>query len=624
MEDQLNASIEEGISSSSFWGSKVWSANRREIQSEDYQGILSRTTDAHKALLRSPQPGGGEGPRVHDAIKGDVETGRIGATSPPDDGEGSAGGEVETASTSTGSAASVRERDGFECKGLPWQQQSKRYYVWILPFTVFSFVASLAPAYWIIYRVYMNWTPDTWRTLLEIIPPPLAVFGCFLASAFVAITYIYHFFRFRGSEQVPEILAPNTEPLTHVVIVCSYKEPIEVLMRTFDSIAGQRGLRKPPIAVLAAEARDPTWRSSFDHIERACKDRLGELIFTEHTLLEGEAAGKSANENFAAREVQRLFAVERNIDPFKVMITIVDADSVLSSSYLAHVEAAFYEQPDGRRLLYNGPLNVYRNFAEADLLVQALELMRCHQDTFHGLFTVNYPYSNYSLTLGFASEIGYWTPDVMPEDIHSVNRAMTNSFGSRTTVTIPSFICNDLVETFSDRYKQAKRHQYGSVTELAWTGSLFKNMGLRLVPWWTVFSSEAARPGSFLSTVGCVIAACMEFPVMCWVALHFSLVPSYARFLLGLAGFVAGWSWLWFWVAEFTLWQTLLKQFPIERPSVFRWLLLVLLLPALNMINRIAFLILPTADAMFHAVFVGDLAYVCAPKGGPVARCEDL
>ena len=38
-----------------------------------------------------------------------------------------------------------------------------------------------------------------------------------------------------------------------------------------------------------------------------------------------------------------------------------------------------------------------------------------------------YPYSNYSLTLGFAAEIGFWTPDSMPEDIHTANKAQPGS-----------------------------------------------------------------------------------------------------------------------------------------------------------------------------------------------------
>jgi len=399
-----------------------------------------------------------------------------------------------------------------------------------------------------------------------------------------------------------------------VVIVCSYKEPLEVLSRTFESIAAQEGLHRRPIAVLAAESRDPTWRESFGQLQAEVGDRC-RLQFSEHVLTDDEAAGKSSNENWAAREIYRELVIEQGLDPFQIMVTIVDADSILSLSYLAHVEASARAQPDGRRLVYNGPLNVYRNFADASLLVQCLELVRCHQDTFHSMFSVPYPYSNYSLSLGFAAEIGFWTPDNMPEDIHTVNKAMVNSFGSRTTVTIPAIICNDMVTTVADRYQQAKRHQWGSVSEVAWLASLYLDMGLPFPTWWTVFCTETNRAGSYLSTMACLALTIIEAMLLFILNRHFSILPDRLRQALAMGAMFVAWQWLCFWAVEFAMWRTQFRQFPMKRPSAFRWLMIILCMPFASAVNKLIFLIIPTLHAVYHATFIGELAYVCAPKG---------
>uniref|UniRef100_A0A7S2JNP7 Glycosyltransferase 2-like domain-containing protein n=1 Tax=Zooxanthella nutricula TaxID=1333877 RepID=A0A7S2JNP7_9DINO len=450
--------------------------------------------------------------------------------------------------------------------------------------------------------------------------------ACLLASVSMLstlATYVYHWFRFSRTEALHAIEILELEaapPLTHVVVVCAYSEPLEVLERTFESIAAQRGLQNNPIAVLASEARDHTRHNSFAHLQSITKGRLS-ICMTEHELEEGEPAGKASNENFAVRAVHRKLIDDLGLDPFEVIITIADADSVFSETYLAQVGTAYCNEPDGRRLIYKGPLNVYRNFSDAGLLVQSLELARCHADAFHGLFSVPYPYSNYSLALGFASEIGFWTPDAMPEDIHTANKAIVNSFGSRTTVLVNAVICNDLVPTIGERYAQAKRHQWGSLTELAWVVALWTETGLRFPAWWAVFASESQRSGSLPSAV--MALACYVQVSICvyFVGVQGQVLPAHVRPLLWAAGVSVLWSWIWFWVAELAYWNTVMRQFPAQRPSACRWALLVLASPLAYVVNNVLFFILPTLHALCHAAFAGhELVYRTAPKGDAARR----
>jgi len=306
---------------------------------------------------------------------------------------------------------------------------------------------------------------------------------------------------------------------------------------------------------------------------------------------------------------------EQGNDPFEVMVTIVDADSILSNTYLAHTEASFRNQRDGRRLIYNGPLNVYRNFADANLFVQSHELIRCHGDLFHDPLSSYMPQSNYSLTLGLCHEIDFWTPDVMPEDIHTCNKVKLNNFGSLSTVAIPAIICNDLVTSFKDRYTQAKRHQYGSVTEFAWVVSLYKVRKLSLQAWAAVLLGELGRPGSFLDVAQTLVGFVFKYFIMAFIANHWADFPNKVKLLLIMAFMGTVWKYVLFWLAEFLVWDHLMRQFPVKRPSLLRWCLLVISMPVLFPVCEFVFFIWATMDGLWHITFKGELAYVCAPKG---------
>jgi hypothetical protein len=202
----------------------------------------------------------------------------------------------------------------------------------------------------------------------------------------------------------------------------------------------------------------------------------------------------------------------------------------------------------------------------------------------------------------------------MPEDIHAANRAMLNSFGSRTTVPIPSIICNDLVVQFADRYTQAKRHHYGSISEFAWMMSLFRAK-FDFHAWWQIFQAEIGRPGSFVSIAIDLSSKFMKV-FICYVFLaHWSMLTWKTRLYVGCGLAASVWQHFWFVMAEGILWNTLLDQFPIKKPSLGRWLLLVITMPLMSFINSIVFTVVPTLDCLWQITFKGELVYVCAPKG---------
>jgi cellulose synthase/poly-beta-1,6-N-acetylglucosamine synthase-like glycosyltransferase len=283
-------------------------------------------------------------------------------------------------------------------------------------------------------------------------------------------------------------ILPADRRLVHAVIVTQYKEPLEVLDATIESLA-QSTLAHSTVVVLACEDRDGNADSVFQVLEGKYGHYFRDMIKTSHILEPGEIAGCSSNENFAARKVYE-YAVGECLDPFNVMVTICDADSLFDPVYLEHVEAEFWRTPGGQRAIYDAPINTYRNLRECNLLVQATEISRCQDGLFSGL-SFRPAQSNYSLTLGFAQEINFWDPSNTSEDFHTTLKAMAHTGqGEAVVVRIWSLILNDSVTGFQDRWTQAKRHMWG-IEECAWTFEVFRH--LRFIRWLNIFGMTVTR-----------------------------------------------------------------------------------------------------------------------------------
>jgi hypothetical protein len=106
------------------------------------------------------------------------------------------------------------------------------------------------------------------------------------------------------------------------------------------------------------------------------------------------------------------------------MVTKVDADSVFAPRYLEQLAAAYDRQIDGRRVLYKGPFNGYRNYEESSWLICAEAVALTHADTFIHSETY-FTFANVSATLGFCQELGFWGPtDEISEDYAQTWKAM--------------------------------------------------------------------------------------------------------------------------------------------------------------------------------------------------------
>jgi hypothetical protein len=115
---------------------------------------------------------------------------------------------------------------------------------------------------------------------------------------------------------------------------------MEVLDATVQSLS-ESTLALSTIVILACEERDPHAQETFEILYERYAEYFRDFIKTSHTLAPGEIAGCSSNENYAARQTYK-YALKNGIDPWNVMLTICDADSLFDEVYLEHVEAEYW------------------------------------------------------------------------------------------------------------------------------------------------------------------------------------------------------------------------------------------------------------------------------------------
>lgn len=393
--------------------------------------------------------------------------------------------------------------------------------------------------------------------------------------------------------------------LVHAVIVCNYKEPLEVLRATVASLADNT-LSSSTIVVLACEARDEKAESVFQTLSTEFHSSFRNFIKTSHTLAQGEIAGKSSNENYACRELYKMVVEQEGLDPFQVMVTTCDADSLFDTVFLEQVEAEYCRMPNGSRFLYNSPINTYRNLPDCHWLVKSFEIRRCQYDLFSGL-SFRPTQSNYSLTLGFAHELNFWDPTNTSEDFHTTLKAMaTTGKGSDVVVRVWSLILNDSVTGLYDRWVQAKRHMWG-IEEVTFTVSLFPV--IRITTWLAMFGRVASQMfGVCIPGMVCLFF----FPVR---QVLVSLRPETQVLLAACWCCSVVYDWIKALLREFLLYHLVLgNRHLMMKRTVGEWLQLFTIWPLLAEASCIVFATMATWRMLVHAIRHDTLAYVTAPK----------
>lgn len=293
-----------------------------------------------------------------------------------------------------------------------------------------------------------------------------------LRSAQLGIGSIVGYFRLRKAERTDWLAMASTQPgfdsLQHLVLIPTYKESDEVLSETLDHIAAQEFPRERVSIVLAFEARDTGAPARAKRLLDKYRPTFGHMWALFHIQQPGDMPGKSSNLAWAAPRARTLI-MRAGIDPATVLATVCDADSRLHAKYFSNLAYAHLSDPGRADRLYQPALLFHANL---DRLPPPLRATNSAYSAW-SLARLNFGQrlvlqSTYSLPLELCHAVGYWDPEVIPEDSRICFKVLQHS-GARAQVT-PIFLPvradaaegSTPWETVKAHYQQIRRWAWGA------------------------------------------------------------------------------------------------------------------------------------------------------------------
>ena len=184
----------------------------------------------------------------------------------------------------------------------------------------------------------------------------LVLLVCMLNASFTIGKLL--FAKGRKNDQLDEASRRTSDSIIHVFLMAAYKEPIDVILKTVESIKSQTKA-KQILFVVAFEERTPEFDSKCAAIRTFCDGAFLDIIFTRHPYgVEGEIPGKCSNANFAAREaVRQLKQKLPNLDSLdNCLFTTCDTDNLFPTDYCQRLGEEFVRCEKRHEVIWQPPL----------------------------------------------------------------------------------------------------------------------------------------------------------------------------------------------------------------------------------------------------------------------------
>lgn len=259
--------------------------------------------------------------------------------------------------------------------------------------------------------------------------------------------------------------------IKHVVIVPSYNESEKVLEKSLSGFSAQKQIdKKNMIIFLAMEKRSPGCKTRANNLVAKHKNEFGHLSATFHPDgLPGEIRGKASNEAWAAKKAKK-YLDKKDIPLKMVTITSCDSDAIFHKNYFASLTYYFSIEKDRYIKFWQSPIFWYNNLHRVPFPIKMLGIIghAIHLSDLQEPSKLIFNYSCYSLSFKMLHKLGYWHPDIIPEDWHLFLQAFFDNRGKVEVdpIYLPTHIdapeSNTWFGSLNNRYKQCQRHAWGA------------------------------------------------------------------------------------------------------------------------------------------------------------------
>lgn len=271
-------------------------------------------------------------------------------------------------------------------------------------------------------------------------------------------------------ELVPVEGRPSWEEITHLLILPTAFESIDIIQSCVKSVVDDGYPTDRMIVVLAMEGR-----AGDEAIERAkaIEQEFGakfkRFIYTVHPDgIENELKGKGANQAWAAKIVKEKIIDAEGFDYDKILVSVFDIDTIVEPGYFSCLTYKFLTVPEPHRASYQ-PIPLYFNniweapffsrvAASSNTFWQMMQQIRQEK-----LAT----YSSHSMTWRALSDVGFWSTRMVSEDSRIFWHCLCYYKGDYRVeplyfpVSMDITMDESLRKTAKNLYKQQRRWGWG-------------------------------------------------------------------------------------------------------------------------------------------------------------------
>ncbi|MBI4098130.1 MAG: glycosyltransferase family 2 protein [Candidatus Levybacteria bacterium] len=346
-------------------------------------------------------------------------------------------------------------------------------------------------------RIFARYPIKTHRSLLALpgmvswtlilFPVWGSLFIPYAVAYFVLFFDVYWFYRsfslvvtaYIGSKKIKEAEGKNwadmaqslsdIEKVNHIIIIPNYKETEEKLRRTVGTIAAQTYPLERICVVLAMEKREEAARKKASVLTEEFAGTFGGIYATFHPDIPGEVKGKSSNESYAAKEINKILIDSNLVDVNFATVTTADADSMFDRQYFSYLAHDFLKEPKRHNKFWQAANVDHNNFWSVPAATRIFSF-------FSSLWRIGLliqgdrliPNATYSLSFLLLKRIGYWDTDVIPEDYRVFFKAFfmmkgdisTNPIFLKTSLDSP--LSTTYIKSLKNKYSQIRRWSYGA------------------------------------------------------------------------------------------------------------------------------------------------------------------
>jgi len=355
--------------------------------------------------------------------------------------------------------------------------------------------------FWELVPATLVWTTFIGAVVLSFFWP-LAVIYFIIAFDLYWVTRVTHFVfylalsyqRYKKAQKTDwfaklQTLEKNYQDYYHMIFLPTYKEPIEVLETTFQSLLDSNYPKDKMIVILGGEGRDEeNFLKNAEIIKEKFADKFYKLLITVHPDgLEGELAGKGANAHWMGHRSKELVD-QMGLDYEKIIVSYFDCDTCAHPEYFAHLTYRYLTHKNPTKAAFQ-PAVLYNNNiweSPAPMRITAFgtvfwlfaELMRPER---------MYTFSSHSIGYQALVDVNFWQKDIVTDDSRIFLQCFFRYHGNFEVV--PLYIPVSMDTVIGDSYWQGMKNLYKQQRRWAWgiehlPYMMEKFRKNKMIPWW--------------------------------------------------------------------------------------------------------------------------------------------